>query len=217
MTKSSTGLEWLTTEEFERRHGALRDRIFVPKKSFPPDVDRLELFSDSSWQAVLLPAALVRWVPPDKNDDDSDDSPEEFRGDDLAFEGWNPLVETLADIGVKEIIVTNARILPEPHIQSLVCKPNWECFEQIAIDETDLTIGGVEIFAEDARWGVETSQDEYGILGGDEDFMRRFLAKSGGIDAVRSRAIEFLGLEWYSPDWDDDRNEILGFVGWAPS
>ncbi|MDZ4235895.1 MAG: hypothetical protein U1C73_19520 [Dietzia sp.] len=172
-------------EEFDREFGSLHRSIFANENC------NVRPFVSGQWDLVLVPYGC--------NMEERD-----FRG----------LMLAAAACGDREIIVADAET-KQPSEAAVVVEASFTAFETVKFRAgTNLTIMDVHIFGRSGYWGCicAASYDDVAIVGGDGDFMTRYLAAVGGIAVLRHRFLKFANSGWSVGD--DVRSRLLGMAGW---
>lgn len=205
-----------SAEETQQEFVPIRDRIFFTDDGgFDFENSSRHIFRDVTWPRVIIRGGLVgsdRTVPP--FDSGTEDPIEqrllaEWRADDPRDE-LQPLFDLLVELGVPEIVQMSPDLTGESTFfynegkptapDAVTCAPVRDLlFKHLpntfaAWDTTRL------IFDRTGRWGYYSSAEEFGLIGGDEDFIARYIEKAGGMNFVRERADVFWNRVLNNPD-----------------
>lgn len=206
-----------TPEETESRFIPLRDRIFradtaygcieegsppiIRNPEWPRVIIRGSLFGSDlsqppSYPSRVDPEVRKEWLEDWRNDDPRDP--------------LQPLFDILVEDGIDEIIHMSSMdgekvvgrhdgvyVYPIDAVGTGVSRDEVETVlrDTHAMEDTERLL-----FDRTGRWGFYASWEEIGILGGEPEFMARYVEKAGGMDLIRKKADE----HWqYVLDRDD--------------
>ena len=205
----------LTRIQFDREFGETYARVFAH-----PRADRWEEaeyvsnpYHDRSWQVILLPDGLETFgIDPEMHAEIIDKVSD-------AYEAWPPFFDTIAQMDIEHLIQTDRYIdmqdEPEDIVRATLYEPTMEDVGQTL--SSGLTWGEFDLFSPDGRWGMYCANVErYSLLGGDEAFMRVFIEKSGGIEAIQQRFYRFTEWMWPEPEYAGLRRDFWSLTGWKP-
>jgi hypothetical protein len=188
-----TLLRFYTPEETQKLFVSLRDRIFdFSRNSIQRSAERV--FLNAAWTKVIIRGALLgsdRSEPPDPRIDDVDEWAKDDPRDEL-----QPLFDVLAEDGVKEIIHMSSIDAPVRDykgeviydIDAIGTSPARKDV-QLVLDHTNAAWDVTRLlFDHSGQWGFYGSEEEFGLLGGEPEFMKRYIERAGGWDFVRNKA-----------------------------
>ncbi|MDB4977990.1 MAG: hypothetical protein JWM56_176 [Candidatus Peribacteria bacterium] len=144
-------------------------------------------FNKRSWEVVLLPFGI--W---------------------MTEENYSAIASASQYMGDEEYFIVDAEktgLLP----QAAILQWPYADLEKL---EAKHQLGQVitHWFGRSASWGVACHEDHFATIGGDPDFMDRFVMLRGGREALRSTFLEY---------WphvilrnEDRKKTVLSFAGW---
>ena len=212
-------LKWYSYEEAKDLLAPLRNQIFDIGTGLVRH-GKGSIFLPDGWMKIIIRGALFysdRSKPPDdilENDEEllcwaRDDPRDELL----------PLLELLVEDGIGEVIQMS------PWTSGTSADAVTTAPTASAVRSTHFW-GGVEectevperlLFDSTGRWGFYASEEQFGLLGGEPEFMNRYIDRVGGMEFIRQKAdlywqaeIENNGFEaqevplyYKSADWDD--------------
>lgn len=211
----------------------IRDRIFTHcdggSGGYPDS-----FFRSESWDRVIIRGSLHgsdRSKPPT---DLGPDKPgyaemmEDWKNDDPRDE-LLPLLQTLYDDGVDEIIHACGAFVDGDddfvgtpvNTKGLRCML-WSGYLEDRLGEAfqDSRLFFVTdtdriIFDRTGRWGMYASCEEFGLLGGEPEFIARYVEKASGWDLIRERADEYwqmvVDVDAFEADWVEQYYMLAGW------
>lgn len=186
--QSSTGpMRIYDEDETKELFAPLRDRIFDSSEGGISFVAG-PVFRQDHWIKVIIRGGLHgsnrAEVPTEPYSDLA-----EWARDDPRDE-LGPLLEILVEDGVLELIQMSPHTSTPP-IDAVTVRPtrsalkySWFCAEAIKLHER-------LVFDRTGRWGLYASEEEFGLLGGEPEFMARYIERAGGMDFIREKADDF--------------------------
>lgn len=192
------------TNETRQEFVPLRDRIFDIGKEGVSRVSK-SIFCDAVWPRIIIRGALMhsnRAPRPDPL----------FEGRLLAHEDdprdeLQPLFDVLTEDGVKEIIHMAPYVSPLMNplgevrfdVDAVGLPPTAEGSRVVDRKTHAIVLQERLLFDRSARWGFFGSDEMFGLLGGEPDFISRYVQKAGGWEFIRRAADAY----WQSVVDDD--------------
>lgn len=182
----SANLKFFKSSDFRRRFLRQYEEIFC----FPPM--QTNIFSQSNWQAVLLPSSFIR--------------------DEKTYAA---IRDAAIACGDSEYVLT--AMYGEPSF-SVSIQAEWPNNLKIFMDsrrraELDFAPCAELFGSQTTNWGCAFFFDEFFAVSGVPAFMTQFLESIGGANAVRTQFINYAATEW--PVEILTREEVLKNVGWG--
>lgn len=147
------------------------------------------LFNDTGWPLVMLIGDVSHYPLTEderrKDDGTVEELSEIFDRDELA-----PLWEILKEDGGEEVILCSAdnySKTPSDAPEAAVFPPQREFVWEPSNELDCILILPHYLFDRTARWGFIGMAEEKGILGGEPEFMARYIEKAGGIADLQRR------------------------------
>ena len=181
-----------------------RTRIFSPNETlreFIPLRDRIfdtsddgigrtsgRIFDDPSWLRVIVRGALDgsdRSHPPRK----PGVTVEEWANDDPRDQ-LQPLFELLVEDGIGEVIHMSPYVSGE-NIDAVGVRPTRPGNSLSIFDTRATQLQERLLFDRTGRWGFYGSEEEFGLLGGEPEFMERYIERAGGMAFIREKADKY--------------------------
>lgn len=205
--KSEVGLiKIYTPAETAELFVPLRDRIF-DMSGGGLDWNSQRIFNDDSWVKVIIRGGVYqsdRSGP--RRPYEVYETLEDWKLDDPRDE-LRPLFDLMIEDDIFETIIMTPYVHDEGD-EAAVTRPTsaavrgWlsDLARSILIEERIL-------FDQTGRWGMYGMDDMFGLLGGEQEFMERFIARSGGMAFIREKADYF---------WQSVIDHMKDEVKWVP-
>lgn len=134
-------------------------------------------FRDPVWRIALLPGGL-------------NINPEDFQA----------LADAARSVGDTDYVITEVECVP-PHSESALLPWSIQALEYVRT-ATAIQMYECAMFGLSRRWGVVVGivGDGCTIVGGEEEFMKSFTGKAGGVAALDHRFRRFADVEWSAPE-----------------
>ena len=167
----------------------LRDSVFCAAAGIGPLNDRI--FVDDAWAKVLVRGALWqsdRSQPPQT----LGVTVEEWALDDPRDE-LHPLFEMLVEDGIDEVFHMSPWV-SQTRLDAIGTRPT-RC--ACSYYSRDVFAGFVQerlLFDRTGRWGFYGSEEMFGLLGGEPEFIERYIARCGGMEFIREKADKYWQL-----------------------
>lgn len=175
----------------------LRDGIFDSAFGLRPLSDRI--FVDDSWVKVLIRGGL--W---------QSDRSRPSRQPGMTIEEWahddprdelHPLFEMLVEDGIDEVIHMSPWT-SQADTDAVVTRPTRRACNYYARDVDAVAVQDRLLFDRTGRWGLYGSEEMFGLLGGELEFMERYIARCGGMEFIRKKADDYWQLAIDEKDFE---------------
>jgi|CXWL01.1.fsa_nt_gi hypothetical protein len=159
----------LSLEDFDLRFRVLHDAIF---RTYATEG---AFFRDPAWKVVLLPYGIR-----------------------MSCDDFSALSKAAQRLGDDQLILIDIESISPSPMAAMV---SWDYCELKKLrfqDGTNFSLLDTHLFGCSGRWGAISacSLDDILVLGGDKDFMSVFIPSAGGIEALRSRFLDFASDSW---------------------
>lgn len=175
----------LSPQEFDQEFGALHRSIFSDEGF---DV---RPFHSRKWGIVLVPY-----------------------GSNMEEQDLRCLAQAAETCGDQEMVIKDSETR-QPSEAAVVIQASPAAFEAVKTRPgTNLAIMDTHMFGRSGRWGciLAASLDDIAILGGDSEFIARFVETVGGVTVLRDRFLKFSTTEWSIGE--EARSRLLGLASW---
>jgi hypothetical protein len=221
-------LEWFgqvgiySAEEANTVFVPIRNRIFGTPGG-GTHYSNNEIFADESWTEVIIRGALKgcdRTMQPcsrSRNDDEflawaKDDPRNELL----------PLLEILVEDGIDEIIHMSPYwkypLSPSEFQEdddAVTTRPTYTAICACRYDTITTLVQERLVFDRSGRWGFYGSEETFGLLGGEPEFMKRYIERAGGIEFIRNKADKYWQLAIDEDDYEANSvSHYYALAGW---